>query len=107
MTWLRSLRRKPRMNTRLRLLRRGRRINTNSERDSPLITRIYAKIWPRHLLSRYLFHSRLFAMPAVLQRCRRALFAGKISDRVTNQIDGFKSFWMDLGDYREKFSVFL
>jgi len=40
MTRLRNLRRKLQINTRLRLLWRGRRINTNLERDCPLITRL-------------------------------------------------------------------
>ena len=43
MTQLRNLPRKPLINTRLRLLRRGGRIDVNLERDSPLTTRIRAK----------------------------------------------------------------
>src|SRR5437870_6258593 len=49
MTQLRNLPRKPLINTRLRMLRRGGRIDMNLERDSPLTTRIRAKKTPSPL----------------------------------------------------------
>src|SRR6266478_1507547 len=74
MTQLRNLPRKPRINTRLRLLRRGRRIDTNLERDcalSPAFAKASARQARIHAKDRlchsYLFHLRQFAS-----------FAGKI-----------------------------